>query len=584
MENKTNDIATTAVLDLNPIDGLDRDIEDMKDDNTSLDVEEKPIIGKRPLKALLIHLGVWSLLTAFIVALIINGKGEPGYIFAICIYVFISLRLLAQHVSMSQLIYAPLGKATDFCFGWIPKVIPPKIMVPLGGVTYIAIVVAVACGTPPSATGTIPERLQSFGGIAFYILVLYVFSNDRKNINWRTVVVGFYIQFVIALFVLRTQVGVDIFFFLSTFIRTFLDESQAGLVFILGPIAANPFKDTFAVSTLPAIIFFCAFISIVYYLGGMQYLVGKIAWLMVRLMETSGSESVVAAASPFVGQGESALLVKPFVEFMTRSELHSIMTSGFATISGSVLMAYMQYTGNSPEAISTLLASCLMSVPCSLLVSKIRYPETEQSVTKGNVNVPESDEKDVNFIDAASKGAAIGVQLAMLMAGTLLAIISLFQCVNDLTTWSFHMVGINNWIDASQPVTIQLLLSYIFWPLAVCIGINVHEARISAEFMATKVVVNEFVAYANLHAYAFSPNQTSTGEYPENGVLSPRTVRLLTFALCGFANIGSIGIQCSVLGVIAPTRKKDLAQLAASAMMTGAFSTWISAAVAGAIL
>ncbi|KAJ3065331.1 hypothetical protein HDU98_011308 [Podochytrium sp. JEL0797] len=548
------------------------------------EVADKKLFGKRPIKTILYHLAIWCVLTAFIIGVIVKGQGQSGYEFAICIYVFISLRLLAQHVCMSQLVYAPVGKAADVCFGWIPKTIPQKFMLPAAALLYVVVVLSVACGSPETSTGTIPERLQSIGGIAFYILVLYACSNNRKLINWRTVVVGFFLQFAIALFVLRTQLGVDIFFFLSNFIRTFLHESTAGLEFILGPVANNPFANTFAVTTLPAIIFFCSFISIVYYLGGMQYLVAKFAWLMVRLMDTSGAESVVAAASPFVGQGESALMVKPFIAFMTRSEIHSSMTSGFATISGAVLMAYMQYTGNSPEAISTLLASCLMSVPCSLMVSKIRYPETEESLTKGSVKVPESEEKDVNFIDAASKGAAIGVQLALLIAGTLLAIISLFQCVNDLTTWSFNALDIPNWIDASQPVTIQLLLSYLFWPLAVCIGINVSEARQSAEFMATKIVVNEFVAYANLHDYAFSPDVQPDGSFPENGALSHRTVRLLTFALCGFANIGSIGIQCSVLGVIAPTRKKDLAELALSAMITGAFSTWISAAVAGAIL
>ncbi|KAJ3065330.1 hypothetical protein HDU98_011307 [Podochytrium sp. JEL0797] len=566
------------------LDRIEKALEIEKDEKSTSPVVDKPLVGKRDLKTFLFHLGVWCLLTAFIIALIIKGKGKPGYVFAICIYVFISLRLMAQHVSVSQLIYAPLGQATDVCFGWFPKLFSPTILVASAGAAYVACIFAVACASPTSATGNIPERIQSIGGIAFYVLVLYICSNDRKNINWKTVVVGFFMQFILALFVLRSQVGVNIFYFLSGFVTTFLEESKAGVVFILGPMASNPFANTFAFSTLPTIIFFCSFISIVYYLNGMQYLVGKFAWLMVRLMDTSGAESVVAAASPFVGMGESALLVKPFVEFMTRSEIHSTMTSGFATIAGSVLVAYIQYTGNSPESTSTLLTSCLMSVPCSLLVSKIRYPETEQPITKGDVKVPPSEEKDVNFIDAASKGAAIGVQLALLIAGTLLAIISLYQCANDLTAWAFNMVDIANWVDASQPVTIQFLLSYIFWPLAFFIGINSSEARIAAEFMATKVVVNEFVAYSNLHDYAFMPNQSADGSYPLNGALSPRTVRLLTFALCGFANIGSIGIQISVLGVIAPSRKKDLADLAVSAMMTGAFSTWISAAVAGAIL
>ncbi|KAJ3075354.1 hypothetical protein HDU98_008438 [Podochytrium sp. JEL0797] len=568
----------TAALDITPT-KIDRE-----DEFNAEPAVEKKLFGKRDKRTVIYHLAIWAVLTAFIIAVIIKGVGITGYVFAICIYVFISLRLLAQHICISRLVYAPVGKAADVCFGWIPRTIPQKFMLPGAAVLYFVLIVAVACLSPVSETGTILQRLQSIGGVAFYILVLFACSSNRKAINWRTVVVGLFCQFAVALFVLRTQLGVDIFYFLSTFVRTFLHESTAGLEFVLGPVANNPFANTFAVSTLPAIIFFCAFISIVYYLKGMQYLVGKFAWLMVRLMDTSGAESVVAAASPFVGMGESALLVKPFVEFMTRSEIHSTMCSGFSTISGAVLMAYMQYTGNSPEAISTLLASCLMSVPCSLYASKIVVPETEDSLSKGNVKVPEGDEKDVNFIDAASKGAAIGVQLALLIAGTLLAIISLFQCVNDLTTWSFSALGIDNWLDASQPVTIQLLLSYVFWPLAFCIGIQSSEARQSAEFMATKMVVNEFVAYANMKDIAFYPDVLPDGSFPMNGALSVRTVRLLTFALCGFANIGSIGIQVSMLGVMAPSRKKDFAELALSAMCTGAFATWISAAVAGAIL
>ncbi|ORY49441.1 hypothetical protein BCR33DRAFT_677004 [Rhizoclosmatium globosum] len=565
-----------AVIDLNPTNGLGDTIEAQS--------KEKKKFGKRDAKTALYHLAIWLPLTAFIIAVIIKGQGKPGYVFAIVVYVLITLRFLAQHISMSQLIYEPLGRAWNLTIGAGVNAVPEKFQLPIAGVVYLAILLAVACGSPITETGNIGQRLQSIAGIILMTALLYGFSNDRKNIPWGTVLSGFYIQYIIAIFILKTQIGVDIFWFLSNLITTFLEESTAGLEFVLGAKANNPFKYTFAVAVLPAILFFVSFISIVYYIGGMQYIVGKFAWIMVRLMGTSGAESVVAAASPFVGQGESALLVKPFVEFMTRSEIHSAMVSGFATISGSVLIAYINYTGNNPSSTSTLLASCLMSVPCSLLVSKIIYPETEESITKGTVKVPETDEKDANLLDAASKGAAIGVQLCLLITGSLLAIISLYQCANDIVAWAFNMVGIANWIDSSQPVSIQLLLSYIFWPVAVCLGIPVGDARKSAEFMATKLVVNEFVAYANLHDYAFQVNATADGSYPLNGAFPLRTVRLMSFALCGFANIGSIGIQTSILGVIAPSRRKDLAELALSAMLTGAFSTWISTAVAGAIL
>ncbi|KAJ3387151.1 hypothetical protein CcCBS67573_g02244 [Chytriomyces confervae] len=554
-------------------------------DVVAQEVVEKKTFGKRPMKTALIHFAIWVPLTAFIIALCINGKGKSGYEFAIVVYVFISLRLLAQHVSMSKLIYAPLGKASDMVFGWIPRTIPEKFQMPIAGGLYFIALVVCACALPTTENGTIPQRLQSIAGMIVMTLGLYATSANRKAVNWRTVVVGFILQLLIALFVLKTQAGVNIFDFLSKFIALFLEESKFGLEFVLGDTATNPFRFTFAVSVLPAILFFCSFITIVYYLGGMQYLVGKFAWLMVRLMDTSGAESVVAAASPFIGQGESALMVKPFVEFMTRSEIHASMVSGFATIAGSVLLAYVQFTGNSPQATSTILASCLMSMPGSLLVSKLRYPEEEESITKGYVKVPESEEKDANVLDAAAKGAAIGVQLALLIAGSLIAIIALYHCANDVVGWAFWMIQVNNWIDPTKSVSIELILSYLFYPFALCIGIAPESARKAGEFMATKMVVNEFVAYSSLSSIAF--NNTITlpdGSHPLTGALDPRTTRLLTLALCGFANIGSIGIQLSIFGVIAPTRKKDYAELVLSAMITGTLSTWMSAAVAGALL
>ncbi|KAJ3232674.1 hypothetical protein HDU78_006946 [Chytriomyces hyalinus] len=564
---------------------IDASLDPTATTTTALPVEEKKTFGKRPLKTALIHLAIWVPLTAFIIALCINGKGKSGYEFAIVVYVFISLRLLAQHVSMSKLIYAPLGKLFGMLFGWIPRTIPEKFQMPIAGALYIIILVAIACGLPVTETGTIPQRLQSIAGMIVMSLVLYASSSNRKAVNWRTVVVGFFLQLIIAIFILKTQAGVNIFNFLSNFIAMFLGESKFGLEFVLGDTASNPFKYTFAVSVLPAILFFCSFITIVYYLGGMQYLVGKFAWLMVRLMDTSGAESVVAAASPFIGQGESALMVKPFVEFMTRSEIHASMVSGFATISGSVLLALVNYAGNSPQSTSTILASCLMSMPGSLVAAKLRYPEEEESITKGFVKVPENEEKDANLLDAAAKGAAIGVQLALLIAGSLIAIIALFHCANDVVAWAFWMVNIPNWIDASQSVKIELLLSYLFYPVALCIGVAPESARKAGEFMATKIVVNEFVAYSQLSAAAFNTSITlADGSHPLSGALDPRTVRLLTLALCGFANIASIGIQLSIFGVIAPARKKDYAELALSAMLTGAMSTWLSAAVAGALL
>jgi CNT family concentrative nucleoside transporter len=394
------------------------------------------------------------------------------------------------------------------------------------------------------------------------------------------------LNYLIALFVLKTAIGVSMFSSFSLLITNFLKMSESGLTFLFGQSVLE--IHNFAVAVLPAIgiilpfliitsVFFCSFISVVYYFGGMQYLVAKMAWLMVRLMDTSGAESVVAAASPFVGQGESALLVKPFVEYMTNSELHSTMTSGFATIAGSVLLAYQQYLNDT----SAILTACIMSVPTSLAVSKMRLPEKEQSMTKGNVTIPENEEQEANFLHAAGNGAATGVNLILLIGGALLSIVSLFAVADYLFGWAFFMIDVYDTFNGpvagvNVRVSIKLALSFLFFPVAWLIGIKVEECRKAAEFMGLKMVVNEFVAYEGLNSYAIKADKT--------GYFDPRTVKLLAFALCGFANVASIGIQIGCLTAMAPSRGRDLAKLAFSAMLTGTVSTWLCAAVAGSII
>ena len=311
-----------------------------------------------------------------------------------------------------------------------------------------------------------------------------------------------------------------------------------------------------------------------YYWGGMQYVVKKMSWLFVKIMDTSGAESVVACGSPFVGQGESALLVKPFIAHMTKSELHSTMTSGFATIAGSVLIFYLDLVREP----ATILTACVMSIPAGLLLSKIRYPEDGSPLTKGSSTIPEGHEKETNFLHAATNGAATGMQLIILISGSLLAIVSLFTAANYVVGWTFGMVDIYDWITLTKAdgspkwVTIQLLLSYAFAPFAWLMGMPWSESRLAGEILATKMVVNEFVAYLSLNAGM------------KAGDFSPRSADLLAFGLCGFANFASIGIQVGALGAMAPSRISDLAELAFSAMITGTISTWLTACVAGALL
>ncbi|KAI8843732.1 Na+ dependent nucleoside transporter C-terminus-domain-containing protein [Chytridium lagenaria] len=522
----------------------------------------KPHVGKRPRNTMLLHAAIWLLLTAYIIALIIKGQGKVGYEFSIVVYVFISLRLLAQHVSISYFIYATRSTVSSALSPSLAVTPSPSFSSLILGAAFLVAIIVTAVASPATATGTIGQRLQSIAGLVCMVGILYATSTNRAKIPWHTVVSGLLIQFILALFIMRTTLGVNIFIFISNMITDFLKLSSSGMVFLFGPSILT--VQNFAVGVLPAIVFFCSFVSIVYYLNGMQYVVAKMAWLMVRLMGTSGSESVVAAASPFVGQGESALLVRPFIEYMTTSELHSTMTSGFATIAGSVLLAY---------ATATLLTACVMSIPCSLLISKMRYPETEESLTRGAVKIPENEEKDANFLHAAGNGAATGVQLILLIA-----------VANFLCGFLFFMVGIVNNVDGGIRVSIGFILSYVFTPFAVAIGIAPNQARKAAEFLATKMVVNEFVAYSSLNGYAFLPASAPGAPLVPSGNFDARTIRLMAFALCGFANFASIGIQIGCLGAMAPSRKKDLATLALSAMLCGTVSTWMTAAVAGALI
>jgi concentrative nucleoside transporter, CNT family len=287
-------------------------------------------------------------------------------------------------------------------------------------------------------------------------------SRNRKAVNWHTVVVGFLMQFIIALFVLRTGVGYDIFSFISSLARSLLGFAKDGVAFLTTPdIAENTF---FFFSVLPAIIFFVAIVQMLYHWGILQWFVGKAAVFFFWAMRISGAESVVAAATPFIGQGESAMLIKPFVPHLTMAELHQVMTSGFATIAGSVLVAYIGL-GVNPQA---LISSCVMSIPASLAMSKMRYPEEEESLTAGQVVVPEDlDDPPANTLHAFAKGAWLGLKIAGMILATLLCIIALLGLINGLLTWFGHYLNLNG----DYELTLELILGYLLYPVAFLLGV-----------------------------------------------------------------------------------------------------------------
>lgn len=548
------------------MDKMDRDfIGEMEDI-----CDEKPVFFKRPMRALAIDLGLWVLLTAYAVALAILGQGKTGYTAALLVYVFLSLRLLARHVSMSQAVYRPVGVAYDRTVGAGLQMIPGSIFPALLFLITLLGLITSALVFPLTDGGSYLSRFQSLAGVIVLLTIMYATSSNRRAIPWNTVAAGLLLQFLIALFVLRTKLGFDIFSALSTMIVGFLSFSQDGTRFLIGEYTPT----NFVLNVFPAIVFFCSFVYVVYYWGGMQYLILKIAYATQLVMGCSGSEAVVAAASPFIGQGESALLVKPFVEYMTISEIHSSMTSGFATIAGSILLAFISMGVNA----DLLLTACVMSIPSSLLLSKMRVPETEESITMGSVQIPEPKEREANFLHAATNGAATGVQIILLIGGSVLAVISLYSAFDFLVGFIFQMVNIFDLVNLPNKggtpnrVSVSLIMSYFFYPFALMMGIPSSEARYCGEILAVKMVVNEFVGFLRL-----------TGAFKAT-ILSLRTFHIMSFALCGFANIASIGIQIGCLGAIAPTRTQDVASLAVSAMLTGTISTWLTAAVAGVIL
>ncbi|KAL1918978.1 uncharacterized protein VTP21DRAFT_2359 [Calcarisporiella thermophila] len=512
-----------------------------------------------------LHILYFCLITGIFGAALGTVTAKQGYDTEVLVcgllWAFISLKLLFYYVSYRH-VTRPLYRAFNVCVSRPVSLIPAKFRLPLGGAIVFALILVVVLVSPEDQQlgSTRGQRLISFLGILVALAILFVSSKNRKAIQWRTVIMGILIQFLLGIFVLKTKVGFDIFTWISQFAAKYLGFSKQGTIFVFGDQVAN--TPIFAVIVLPAVIFFCATVQILYYLGVMQWVIKKFAVFTMFLMNTSGAESVVAAASPFIGQGESALFVRPFVPYMTQAELHQIMTSGFSTISGSVLFGYISM-GVDPQV---LITACIMSVPCSLALSKMRYPETGEPLTKGRVIIPEDDkEKDSNVLHAAANGAAIGLTIAGLIAVNLIAIIALLFAVDALLGW------IGRFLTVPQ-LTLEFILGYLFVPVAWFMGIPSQDVIKIGQLLATKLIASEFVAYRHLQEESFLLS------------LTPRSRIIATYALCGFANFASIGIQIGTLSTIAPSRKSELAKLALSAMLTGGLATCFSAAIAGMLL
>jgi CNT family concentrative nucleoside transporter len=407
-------------------------------------------------------------------------------------------------------------------------------------------------------------------GLGLIIFAFWVTSRHRRHVNWRTVIGGMLAQYIVGLFVLRTQAGYDIFKFIADRAGDLLGFASEGLAFLTTPdIALQKF---FFLSVIPAIIFFISLVQVLYYIGFLQWFIKKFATFVFWALGVSGAEAVVAAATPFIGQGESAMLVRPFVPHMTKAELHQIMTCGFATISGSVLVGYIGL-GLNREA---LVSSCIMSIPASLAISKLRYPETEETLTAGRVVIPDDDEhKAENALHAFANGAWLGIKIAGTIVASLLCIISLVGLINGLLSWWGKYLNINE-----PPLTLQLIFGYLFYPIAFFLGVPQNpngrwrdgDILKVARLISEKVITNEYNAF------------TMLTKDPEYLSLTPRSRLIATYAICGFGNIGSLGIQIGILGQLAPSRGGEVAKLAVSALISGVMATLTSATVAGLVV
>ncbi|BAZ48299.1 Na+ dependent nucleoside transporter [Nostoc sp. NIES-4103] len=401
------------------------------------------------------------------------------------------------------------------------------------------------------------ERAISALGILVFIGLSYILSVERQAVRWRTVVWGLGLEFVFALLILKTSWGLNVFKSLGDIATNFLAFSDVGAKFVFG----ENFKDhLFAFQVLPTIIFFSAFISVLYYYGILQRVVNVLAWLMIKTMKTSGSESLSCAGNIFLGPTESALMVKPYVANMTQSELHAVMTGGFATIAGGVLGAYLSF-GIPAEH---LIAAFFMTAPTSLVVSKLLYPETEISETTGKAKM-DVETSYVNVIDAATSGAIDGVKLAVNVGVMIIAFLGLLAAVNALLGWLGARVGL-------EQLSLQWILSFIMAPVAFLMGVPWNDCRQVGALLGTKTILNEFIAFLDLKALI------------ESGKISQRAMIIATYALCNFANIGGIGITIGGIAGMAPQRQHDLARMGVRAMIGGLLAGFITACIAGLLV
>jgi CNT family concentrative nucleoside transporter len=444
-------------------------------------------------------------------------------------------------------------------------------------------------------------RLISLLGMFVMLGIGWLLSVNRKAVQWNVVIWGTLLQLTFALIILKTPFGQAFFNGINNVVVALLGFTVEGARFLFGDLVWNnvpvgtgdptgnaPMTPAtgqvartgafFAFNVLPTIIFFSSLMTVLYYMGIMQKIVKGAAWVMMRTMKTSGAETLSSAGNIFLGQTEAPLLIKPFVKTMTNSELFAVMTGGFATVAGGVMAAYVGMLLHIfPDIAGHLMAASVMSAPAGLVFAKIMYPETEEPLTRGSLKV-EIENPDTNVIDAAARGAGEGLQLALNVGAMLLAFIALIAVINSLIGWAGNAINLTDFLqargmlDADDGLSLQAILGWLLAPLAWLMGVPWKDAPEIGTLLGIKTAVNEFVGYLQLTTMISEEN------------LSPRSVIIATYAMCGFANFSSIAIQIGGIGGLAPSRRSDLARIGFRAMIAGTLASFMTANIAGALI
>lgn len=409
-------------------------------------------------------------------------------------------------------------------------------------------------------------------GLAVLVSIALAFSSGRQNIDWKLVASGIALQMLFAIIVILVPGGREFFEGLSAIFVRIISFALDGAAFIFGPLAdPSNMGFIFAFQVLPTIIFFASLMAVLYHIGLMQKIVQGMAWVMLKVMRISGAESLSVAANVFVGQTEAPLVVRPYISRMTESELFTMMVGGMATIAGGVLAAYITMLGGADEAARIfyakhLLSASIMAAPATVVIAKILKPETEESLTRGEVKL-HIEKTATNVIEAAANGAADGWRLALNVGAMLLAFIALIAMIDYPLAWIGEISGFD--AATGRALSLSTMLGYLLSPLAWVIGVPWADAITVGGLIGEKVVTNEFVAYAHLKEI--------------QDTLSPKALLISTYALCGFANFSSIAIQIGGIGGIAPDRRSDLARLGLRAVLGGTLATMMTATIAGVL-